>query len=140
MIASMTQAEVAEVTASAADFGYGPEENARRGLTGDAKLYIRAELVGIEKERDNWDLSVAEKLERSLQYKEIGNTYFKSQQFRRAQRQYKEVRRLLCVAGLRAGHPTGFAHRAWARATGFAHRARARATGFGHRARARATP
>ena len=92
MIASMVKGEVAEVTARAADFGYGPEENARRGLGADADVHVRAELVEIEKDRDSWDLTFEEKVQRSGQYKEIGNLYFKSQQFRRAQRQYKEAR------------------------------------------------
>jgi len=87
----MVRGEVAEVTADADEFGHGVDRNRQLGLQAGDKLYVKAELKEIHPDKESWDMNVDEKLQAGARYKEIGNTYFKAQQYRRAQRQYKEV-------------------------------------------------
>jgi hypothetical protein len=98
VLLSMVAGEEAELTVAAAEYGFGPEENARRGLGGDgARLRVRATLNSFDGGRDTWDMPVDEKLALCVQYRDQGNAFFKTQQYRRASRQYKEVCACLCV-------------------------------------------
>jgi len=91
LLTTMVRGEVAEVTADADEFGYGVDRNRQLGLQAGDKLYVKAELKEIHPDKESWDMNVDEKLQAGARYKEIGNTYFKAQQYRRAQRQYKEA-------------------------------------------------
>ena len=89
----MVKGERAEVTAPAATYGFGPDENARRGLGGaDVMLHVVAEVHDVLKDgKESWDMSFDEKLAAGQQYKEQGNVFFKAQQVGRASRLYKEA-------------------------------------------------
>jgi len=87
----MVKNEVAELTCSMNEYGYGHEGNAQRGIAPNTTVKVVCKLLEVEKTKEWWTFTHDERLVQGLIYKEQGNKFFKEAQYRRAIKKYKNA-------------------------------------------------
>lgn len=87
---TMKKGEVAELKIGSGA-GFGAEGNAALGVAPNTDLLAVVELLDFENEKEMWGLNAKEKMEHADKAKEIGNTFFKKNDFPRAIRRYERA-------------------------------------------------